>query len=440
MNYQELINKSKTLGFTDLEVYEYASKSMYISIYNNKVDKNEISDVKEVSIRAIYNGKMAYLDIENTEEDIDFILNNLKQNAEALTTSEEFVIFEGSDQYPEVKPIENDFDKYTPTDRIELLKKLETSVKEADKRIVFVPYCGYEEAETSVRIINSKGLDVKKGNQYCAISLQAVARENDDSQSSFEVEVKHKIADLDLDRVCREVVRKTVSMLNAKPVASKKYPVIIENQTMGSLFAAFQSIFSGEAALKSITPLLGKENTKIMSEKITIIDDPLKEDAIFTHPFDDEGVACFKKEVVSNGVFKTFLHNLKTARYFKTTSTGNGFKTGSAIGVSGANLYIAPGKTSKEDLIASIDEGLLITNLEGLHAGVNSISGDFSLKASGYLIEKGKVGRAVTLIVISGNFFKLLNDISEVGNDLELRHSRIGAPSIKFNSVAISGE
>src|SRR5690606_26827254 len=107
------------------EIYEYVSKGMYISIYNSKVDKNELKDVKEISIRAIYNGKMAYLDIENTEEDLDYILNNLRENAEVLTTEEEFAIFAGSKEYPQVKSEENDFEKYKVSNRIDLLLKLE---------------------------------------------------------------------------------------------------------------------------------------------------------------------------------------------------------------------------------------------------------------------------------------------------------------------------
>ena len=119
---------------------------------------------------------------------------------------------------------------------------------------------------------------------------------------------------------------------------------------MTEILVDFQSMFSGESAIRKTTLLLGKENEKIMSEKITIVDDPFHKDAIIVSPFDDEGVACYEKDVVSNGVFKTFLHNLKTARYFKTTSTGNGFKAGisSYAGVRGANLIIKPGNTSLE--------------------------------------------------------------------------------------------
>ena len=228
-------------------------------------------------------------------------------------------------------------------------------------------------------------------------------------------------------------------MLGAETIESKTYPCIIENEAMGDLLGGFASMFTGEAALKRLTSLIGKEGQKIMQDNVSIIDDPLIPDSPNSQPFDDEGVACYKKAVVENGVFKTFLHNLKTAKAFKTTSTGNGVKSG-AIGTRGINFYIEPGQKTKEELIASIDEGLLITSLSGLHAGLNPISGDFSAQSSGFYIKNGKIERPVTLIVVSGNFLKMMNQIDEIGSDLYLSYNGIGAPSIKFNGLPVSGK
>ena len=440
MNYTRLMKQALKEGFSDLEVYESYSRDLTISIFNQRVEKNEQSEMTTVTIRAIYQGKMAYLQLENKTEKPSFILSNLKQNASSLTTDEEFSIFGGSDHYPVIEQEPIDFDSYSNADKIALLQRVETAVKAIDARIVMVPYCQYQESISSVRIINSKGLNVKKNNHYAAILLQAVAREQEDSQSGFEVQVKHQIKDLNTETITKSVAKKTVAMLNAKSIASKEYPVVIENEAMSDLLSAYQSIFSGESAIKKITPLLGKEGTEIASPLVTIYDAPLKKGAILNQPFDDEGVACYDKEVVNKGVFKTFLHNLKTAKYFHTESTGNGFKAGANVGVSGTNFYIAPGDMSKEAMIASIEEGLLITALEGLHAGVNPISGDFSLKASGFHIVKGQVVRPVSLIVMAGNFFNLLKQVEVVGSDLFLSIEGIGSPSIKINKIAISGE
>lgn len=441
MNYQELILRAQKESFSDLEIYESNNRELSIAIYNGVVDKNELSQSSTLSIRAIYQGKMAYLDLENRNESIDFVLSNLKANALSLTTDETFSVFGGSESYPKLVKKQHDFYMHPNFEKINILKSLEQKIKQSDARIVFVPYCNYDEVETSIRIVNSQGLDIQKQKAYCAIVAQAVARENNDSQSGFRVDVNSRFDEIDIDHIVSDVVSKTVNLLNAKPVSSQPYSVIIENEAMGDLLASFQSIFSGEAAIKKITPLLGKENEVIMSEKVTITDDPLHQHSIHQEPFDDEGVACQTKNVVYNGVFKTFLHNLKTAKYFNTESTGNGFKTGSTISVSGVNLHVVPGIKSKNDLILSLNSGLLITSLQGLHAGVNPISGDFNLKASGYVINNGQIGRPVTLIVVSGNFFQLMREeVLEIANDLEFGYKSVLSPSILFKSLTISGE
>ncbi|MFA6843323.1 MAG: metallopeptidase TldD-related protein, partial [Bacilli bacterium] len=207
------------------------------------------------------------------------------------------------------------------------------------------------------------------------------------------------------------------------------------NEGMASLFASAASIFSGDAAIKKLTPLLDKEGEQIMSDKITIIDAPLKEDATNYEPFDNEGVACYNKDVVKNGKFITFLHDLKSAKYFKTKSTGNSFGGGAR----GCNLYIQNGNYSKEKMTSSIKKGLMLTSFDGLHAGINPVSLDFSLKTSGFLIENGKITRPVTLIVAAGNFLKMMNDVECIGNDLKITSYGMGSPSIMFKGLSISG-
>lgn len=443
MNYQELIKRANKNNFDAIEVTENTTKSMNIAIFNGKVDKNEISEITNISIRAIINGKMSYLTLENENEDLDNVLQSLRENANILTTDEQFEIFSGSEEYPKVEETPIDFDDFTMLDNINLLKELENNVKNADNRIIYVSFCEYEQELNTMRIVNSKGLDLTKSNHYSLVAIQAVASENGKTCSGFSIDAKVKRADINPKAICDDVVRKTVSMLNAKPIKSSIYPVIIENETMIDLFATFQSMFSGEAAIRGITPYVGKENTLIMSDKITIIDDPLMRGVgvLETQPFDDEGVACYSKKIVDNGVFKTMLHNLKTAKYFNTTSTGNGFKAANGIIARGHNMYIENGCISKDDMIKSIEKGLLITDLDGLHAGVDVVSGDFSLKASGYYIENGEISRAVTLIVIAGNFYKLLKEeVEAIGNDFKMKYNAIGAPSIKFSHIAVSGE
>lgn len=236
------------MGFSDFEIYVDHSKAISLSVFNGHIDKNTISDNKTISVRGIYQGKMAYLTIENDQEDFDYLLTTLKNNALSLTSDEEFVIFGGSDSYPQVQAIDSGFEKVTIDKKVEMVLSLEKHIKALDQRIVFVPYCGYSEVKQSITIINSLGLNLTKANEYAYLVAQAVAKENDDTQSCFDVEVKLRYDDLHVETLAKKVVDKTLAKLNASPVASKNYPIIFEREAMGDLFNTFDSFFFGRSS------------------------------------------------------------------------------------------------------------------------------------------------------------------------------------------------
>lgn len=103
------------------------------------------------------------------------------------------------------------------------------------------------------------------------------------------------------------------------------------------------------------------------------------------------------------------------------------------------NMYIIPGKDSFEQLLEKMNNGVVITDLAGMHAGVDFITTNFSLQAKGYLVENGKKVRALTLITIAGNFLDMMKEVEAVGNDLDWKAHTIAAPSILFKSAAIGG-
>ena len=441
MNVKELINKAKLAGISDIEVYQSITDSTSISIFNGEVDKSTINSSNVYSIRAIYNDKMSAYSFENQEANLDEIIEKLKENAKAITATEEVEIFGGSEKYETIEREDGKFKEHTIAEKVALAKEVEKVAKSLDTRIVLVNYCVYEEEKNTVKIINSKGLDLEKKAEYGVLVLGVVSKdETPNPQNGFEVKVVLNYDELDPEKIAKEAVKQAVSMLGAAPCESKTYPVIIENKAMASLLGGFDSIFTGEALLNKVTPLAGKEGTKIMQDCVNILDAPLDKTAVTAQPFDDEGVACYNKAIVENGVFKTFMHNLKTAKKFNTTSTANGVKAGDRITTGSYNLFIEKGEKTKEELIASLDEGLLIDDLSGLHAGLNPISCDFSAQSSGYLIKNGKIERPVTLIVVSGNFLKMMNDIEAIGSDLYLGYNGTGAPSILFKGLPVSGK
>ena len=216
---------------------------------------------------------------------------------------------------------------------------------------------------------------------------------------------------------------------------SDNYEIVFSNGAIATLLSAFQGIFSADSVQKGLSLLKDKLNEVVGSDLVTIVDDPFMKKSSSSRSFDDEGVATHYKELISNGVLKTYLHNLVTAKKDGVKSTGNGF----GGSVSAVNLKLEAGKSTLEEIISSCKKGIFITNVQGAHAGVNAVSGDFSLQASGYLLEEGKKIRPVALITVAGNFLEMLKDITMVGNDSKMSYYGITSPSIKVKSMPVSG-
>jgi PmbA protein len=185
--------------------------------------------------------------------------------------------------------------------------------------------------------------------------------------------------------------------------------------------------------------MIGKLNQPVASKKVTILETPLNKTPFFTY-FDDEGVATYNKTVVKKGVLETYFYNLTTAKKDGVTTTGNGYRGGGKVGVAFSNIVLKAGKKTLEQLFEVVEDGVYITELMGVHAGLNPQSGDFSLQANGFMIENGKRTTPLTLITVAGNLVELFMNIKEVGSDNKLLLSSYNVPSVIVKKLAVSGK
>lgn len=443
MNKTVWMKEAEKRGITDFEIYEQKSSSTSIQLFEHKVDGFTISECDGVAIRGIYHGKMGICYLEDASDaNMDYALNQLMDNAKIVTSEDEVEIYAGEDHYPEVKVKENTFKLKSSEEKIALLKQIEEAIYASDTRIDQVMSVEYEECDVSRSITNSKKLSLHDKNSYSIVVAQVMAKDQEDVKSDYDWAVIMNEQDIQVDQFAKKLSKKVCDKLNATQIPSGNYPVIMEKDTMINLLGALSGLFNGENASKGISILKDSLNKQIFNEKISIIDDPLMENGYSSCPFDDEGVSCKKKTVVENGVLKTYLHNLKSAKLMNTTSTGNGFKAGYAsnVGISPTNFYIENGDTSFTDMVKSMEKGVIITDITGLHAGLNPISTEFSLQSSGFYVEHGEIVKPINLITVAGNFLEAMKHVEAVGNDLKFSFSGIGAPSIKFKELAISGE
>ena len=174
---------------------------------------------------------------------------------------------------------------------------------------------------------------------------------------------------------------------------------------------------------------------------LTLMDDPLLAGGLASTPFDGEGVAHFANAVIREGRLNTLLHNRKTARKQGCATTGNaarGSYSGS-VQVGPTNFFFAPGPGDRQALLAQMDRGLLITQVQGLHSGANPVTGDFSLGARGFRVEKGKTAEPVSGITVAGNFFHMLKSTCLAAEDLYFGTSGIGSPTLWVGELKVAG-
>nr|WP_300091455.1 TldD/PmbA family protein [Sedimentibacter sp.] len=450
MDMKILIDKifaeGKKQGINDMEVFYSAGSSLSLKVFQKELDGYSLSESEGLGLRGMYNGKMGYSYTEKVDESsIDLLVKNVKENATVIDSDDEEYIFEGSKEYKKVDTFNPKLEEVEEAEKIKFVKQLEEEAFKIDNRIQSVETCVYGDGYGETIMSNTKGLYLHDKSNIAYTYVVVVAKENEDIKTGMAYRTGNDFSKFNAKDIAEEAVKEALSMLGAKSVKSGDYPVVIRNNAAADLLEAFEGIFSAENVQKNLSLLKGKLNEQIGSEKFTLVDDPFMEGGLASRSFDGEGVASKYKKVVDKGVLKTYFHNLKTAKKDGVETTGNASKGSykSSVGIAPSNLYVEKGEKTLEEIISSMDNGILITELQGLHSGLNSVSGDFSLAALGYEIKDGKIAKAVEQITVAGNYFELLKNIEETGSDLKFGlpgEAYIGSPSLKIKKLAIAGE
>lgn len=440
---EELFKEAKKNGFEECEIFYSDSESLSLNIYEGEVEKYKLNNTFGLSFRGKVNGKMGYSYTEILDKDaITMLVKNAKSAAIVIENEDVQFIYEGDKEYQEVDCYKKELDDIKPDEYIKLALEMEQECKEQCDKVVNFGGCGIGYGKANYGIINSKGLDLKSSRNNLTAYVVPIIEANDQKYEGMGYVVAKKLDDINPEKLASEGLEEALSKVGGKSIPSGKYKVIINNEAMVSLLGTFDSIFDAEQAQRGLSLLKGKEGEIIASDAVTLIDDPHLKDGLGSCSFDDEGVATYKKEIISNGKLNTLLYNLKTAHKAGVKSTASGFKGSyaSIVGTSATNFYINPGKESFEELCQEVNQGVILTEFAGLHSGANAVTGDFSLAAKGFMIENGKKTFPIEQITVAGNFFTLLKDIEKVGSDLKFPMSSVGCPSVVIKELSIAGK
>jgi PmbA protein len=443
------LERSKDYGFEAFEVYSESGKNFSVKVFEGDIDTFNLSSGAGVSVRGILNGKMGYgfTEILETERDLEILMKQCHDNAAINESDIEPVLYRPSAEvtYPIVEMTTATFFEIEPAVKTAALIDLEKKMRQRYPEIDRVNYNLYSEGKSQVRIQNTLGLDLAYESDVAYAIFAPIVKRGEETRNEHQFAFMRHFEPALLEKVAVEATEASIAMLGAATLPSGDYRTALRYDAAVSLFEAMVSVFSAEAVEKGLSALKNKQGQAIASDALTVVENPHLKDGPASVPFDSEGVPTRLKSVIDRGVLTTFLHNLRTAAKAGVEPTGNGFRGSykSSVGIAPTNFYVAPGTISADGLLKNIGDGLLITALDGLHSGLNAISGDFSLSARGFRIQNGAMGAPVTQITVAGNFFELLRSIVAVADDLKFEsvggNSAFGAPTMDVGILAISG-
>jgi len=436
----QLLTAATAAGFTAAEAYLLEDESFKAVATNGEITQYASHATRGLGFRGMLNGRMGYASTEAFDEAaVDWLIRGAMDSAKYCEDPSEQRMYDGREPVADLPLTGAD----APADeKLAFALNLEKEAKAYDPRVTQVGYDTVVTGRAGVRIVNTLGLDKQFQESFCGAYLQPIAREGDSTSTGMELQFTRDFAKLDGPRLARAAAKQAVDGLHAAPVASGCYRVVLLNLAMTDLLQTFSAALSAESAQKDLSLLKGKLGEVIAAPCVTLVDDSLRADGFASRPFDAEGVPGQTTTVIDQGVFKTFLHNLKTAHKDGVASTGNASKGGYAasVRVSPTNLYLEPGDQTFDELLAAMGNGLVITEVEGLHAGANAVSGDFSLLSKGYVVKDGQRVRPVEQITIAGNFFELLKNVNAVGSDLRFPSGGFGSPSVDAGMLSVAGK
>ena len=267
-------------------------------------------------------------------------------------------------------------------------------------------------------------------------SASVVGGEGSTMQRDYAWHSARHLSDLEApEDIGRRAAERAVARLNPVSIKPGKMPVLFDPRVATTLLGHFVAAISGSAIARQASFLLDALDTQVFAKGITIHDDPFRKRGLRSRAFDGEGLPVRAMEIVSDGTLTTWLADSAAARQLGIQPTGHAVRgVSGSPGAGPANLHIAAGNRSREEMIASIKQGILVTELIG--HGVNGVTGDYSRGAAGFLISDGGIGPAVAEITVASNLKDMFATL-EPASDLRFRRG-IDSPTLLVPEMTVA--
>ena len=435
---ERLVAAAARAGADAADAVAVRSMSVSVEVRNAEVESSERAEGDDVGLRVLIGRRQAVVSSNDIKEDVD----RLAQRAVAMAKVAPEDRFAGLADAALLARDIPDLDLLDPD--LPEVAALEERAKRAEAAGLAVNGVTKSEGASAsagvggMVLVTSSGfrgayLSSRQGLSMSAIAGSGIAMERDYDFSS----ALHG-SDLDAaEKIGRSAGERAVARSNPRKVATKRVPVVYDRRVSGGLVGHLAGAINGSAIARKTSFLKDKLGERLFAPGIRIVDDPLRKRGLRSRPFDGEGVAGRRLDIVEDGVLKTWFLDCATARELELTTTGHAQRgVSSAPSPGPSNLHLQAGAASPDELIADIAEGFYVTELIGF--GVNQVTGDYSRGASGFWIENGKRTYPVSEVTIAGNLIDMFRSLTPA-NDLEFRFGT-NAPTLRVEGMTVAGQ
>ncbi|HEY6533536.1 MAG TPA: TldD/PmbA family protein [Acidimicrobiales bacterium] len=324
--------------------------------------------------------------------------------------------------------------------KIELALELERMVTSGDPRITGVRVSTFSDSSGHMAVANSNGVAGAGRGAWCSMGVLALASDGDETYTGHGSTVGFSPDDLDLTEAADDALLRATRLFGARPAPSQRLAVVLEPRLAASIVGLLGSTLTGERVLKGRSPFADRVGDAIASPLLTLIDDPTDHRSYGAETYDGEGLACRRNPLVVDGGLQGFLFDSASGRRAGRPSTGSavrGIRSTPTVGCQA--LAVDPGTGTLDELVATVDTGVLVQSITGWHSGVNAVSGDVSVGVEGLMIRNGQVAEPVREVTIASTLQRMLLDLVAVGADVEWLPGGTACPTLVIGDVSLSG-
>jgi len=423
------LDLAKKLGATDVNVNVGNSISETVNFRNKKLDESNRSDNLGIDITTYIGKKKSSISSSNLLNDNINILIEKCIETTKNTPEDEFNSLPDKNLLAKkVKDLNLYDDTHIENDnKIEYLKRLEV-VASADKKIVNTE-SSFVEDKSNFILANSDGFCKGFKTSSFIVSSVAVAKDDNSMERDYDYTLKCHLKDIkDAEELGKKAAEQTIRKLSPKKIGSEKIAIIFDKRIAKGILSTFASAISSSAISRGTSFLKDKINQKIFSNSINVLDKPDILKGLGSRSFDAEGVKTDMLKLVDQGVLKHYLIDTYNGNKLNLKSNGRSGGT--------SNLYFDNGKITYKDLINSNSRSLYIT--ETIGHGSNIVTGDYSVGATGFLIENGEFKYPINEFTIAGNFKDMFQNIT-LADDLEFEYST-NSPTMMIEGMVVAGK